>query len=137
MPEQPKIRQTENTSAGPQGHTGGARRGAENEINPYLYENLVSNLECQIASWIRRADREPNPAVAQSLRWKGEGLDYALRLLYVFKPDFDELVEKAGVLKCRGCGRVLKQDSCRPVTHSALCDACHEIECDEENFIAE
>jgi len=56
MTEEIPIRQsaTEATSAvpsGQQGITGGARCGAERttpEINRYLYENLVSNVESQI-----------------------------------------------------------------------------------------
>jgi hypothetical protein len=76
--------------------TGGARHGAEKEINVYLYENLVSNLDCQIRAWIRRAERQSNYEMAQQFRWKAEGLGYALRLLYVFKADFDEITEEFG-----------------------------------------
>jgi hypothetical protein len=137
--EQNQIRQTETSSADPHGHTGGSSvsRRTEREINPYLYENLVSNLECQISSWVRKADRESNSDIAQALRSKAEGLGYALRLLFVFKPDFEELVAEAGTLKCQGCGTVLKHDGCRQATDSIVCDACYEIGRDEENFIAE
>jgi hypothetical protein len=120
MTEQNHIRQTESESAGPQGHTGHASRhvGTESEINPYLYENLVSNLECQISSWIRKA--ESNPETAQQFRWKAEGLGYALRLLYVFKPGFEGLVEKAATLKCRGCSEVLELDTGGQATETSL-----------------
>ena len=101
MTEEIPIRQsaTEATSAvpsGQQGITGGARDGAERttpEINRYLYENLVSNLESQIEHWNRKAARQPNPDTAQTLRTKAEGLGYALRLLSAFEPEFRELTD--------------------------------------------
>ena len=69
MTEEIPIRQsaTEATSAvpsGQQGITGGARCGAEtiaSEINRYLYENLVSNLESQIEHWNRRLPVSQTP----------------------------------------------------------------------------
>ncbi len=61
------------------------------EINPYLYETLVSNVESQIEHWHRKAARQPNPETAQALRNKAEGLGYALRLLGAFEPEFREL----------------------------------------------
>ena len=101
MTEGIPIRQsaTEATSAvpsGQQGITGGARCGAEtiaSEINRYLYENLVSNLESQIEHWNRKAARQPNPDTAQTLRTKAEGLGYALRLLSAFEPELRELTD--------------------------------------------
>jgi len=67
------------------------------DFNRYLYENLMSNLECQQEYWKRKADsqEESNPAAAQALRLKAEGLGYALRLLNAFEPEFRELVERA------------------------------------------
>ena len=103
MTEEIPIRQsaTEATSAvpsGQQGITGGARDGAERsapEINRYLYENLVGNVENQIEHWTRKAAHQPNPETAQSLRTKAEGLGYALRLLSAFEPEFRELTDAA------------------------------------------
>jgi len=101
----------EATSAVPfaqQGITGGARSDAEietrtPEINRYLFENLVSNVECQIEHWNRKAAREPNPETAQTLRTKAEGLGYALRLLDAFEPEFRELTDAA--IHCGTDGR--------------------------------
>jgi hypothetical protein len=121
----------------PQWHTGREREGAEREINPYLYENLLSNVECQISQWTRQAERESNPEVAHALRAKAEGLRYALRLLFTFKPDFQELVQNARKRKCQGCGADLDGNGYRQATTSGLCDACYEIGRDEEIFIAE
>ncbi len=137
MTEQNQLRQTENHSGDPQGHTGGARYDAEKEINPYLYDNLASNLEAQISAWNRRADREADPETAQQFRWKAEGLGYALRLLYAFRPDFDDLVERTGVLKCQGCGREFEQDASRQDADLALCDACYELGHDEETCVTD
>jgi len=87
-----------------QGITGGARSGAEidtrtPEINRYLYENLVSNVECQIEHWNRKASRQQqqqsDPDTAQTLFAKAEGLGYALRLLDAFEPEFRELTDAA------------------------------------------
>ena len=68
MTEEITIRQRAAESTGAalssqQGITGGARCGAEieirtPEINPYLYENLVSNVEGQIDHWNRKAARQ-------------------------------------------------------------------------------
>ena len=76
-----------------QGITEGARDGAERwkpEINRYLYENLVSNVEGQIDHWNGKAapQQQPNPETARTLRTKAEGLGYALRLLGAFEPSF-------------------------------------------------
>ncbi|HEX5483775.1 MAG TPA: hypothetical protein VFZ08_14220 [Terriglobia bacterium] len=140
MTDEITIRQTteEATGAVPAGQrptTGGARLGAERKFNHYLYENLVSNLECQINAWIRKAAQEPE--IAQALRLKAEGLSYALRLLFTFKPEFQELVEKAGAPTCQGCGAGLEYSGYRQATDSSLCDSCYEIGRDEEIFIAE
>jgi hypothetical protein len=142
MTEEIKNRQTTEEANGaiPPGQpasTGGARHGAEKEINVYLYENLVSNLDCQIRAWIRKAERESDYEMAQQFRWKAEGLGYALRLLYVFKPDFDEITEEFGILKCRRCGRVLDLDDCPQYAESTLCDACGATGSSEEHPIAE
>jgi hypothetical protein len=109
--EEITIRQTaaEATRAvpsGQQGITGGARCGAERttpEINRYLYQNLVSNLESQIEHWNRKAARQPNSETARSLRTKAEGLGYALRLLAAFEPEFRELTDAA--IRCGADGR--------------------------------
>ena len=104
MTEEIRNRQTaaESTSAIPSGQyadTGGARGGAERstpEINLYLYENLVSNVESQTEHWNRRAARQPeDPETGRTLRTKAEGLAYALRLLSVFEPEFRELTDAA------------------------------------------
>ena len=103
MTEKIRNRQTaaESTSAvpsGQQGITGGARDGAETrtpEINRYLYENLVSNVQGQIEHWTGKAARQTDPETAQTLRTKAGGLGYALRLLSAFEPEFRELTEAA------------------------------------------
>lgn len=64
-------------------------------FNRYIYENLVSNVECQIEYWNRKAESQSNSQAAQVLRLKAEGLGYALRLLYAFEPEFRELVDCA------------------------------------------
>jgi len=64
-------------------------------VNPHLYQNLVVQIETQIEAWTREAVRHPNPEVAHHHWQKAEGLQYALRLLYAFKPEFDDLVEVA------------------------------------------
>jgi len=83
--------------SGQQGITDGARDGAERttQINRYLYENLVSNVESQIEHWTRKAARQPDPETAQTLRTRTEGLGYALRLLSAFEPEFRELADAA------------------------------------------
>lgn len=142
MTDEIKVRQTgqEATSAvqsGQKADTGGARCGAERKINRYLYENIVCNLECQISGWTRRAAREPQAEIAQAFRLKAEGLQYALRLLFAFEPEFQELVECAEKSKCTGCGAGLEHSSYTHVTDSDLCDSCYEIGRDEETFIEE
>jgi hypothetical protein len=97
------VRQTpaEATSVVPsarQGVTSDARCGAERtraEINRYLYQNLVSNVESQIEHWNRKGARQPDPNTAQILRTKAAGLGYALRLLAAFEPEFRELTDAA------------------------------------------
>jgi hypothetical protein len=64
-------------------------------VNPHLHENLLSQIESQIETWNRQAVRHPNPEEAHRLWQKAEGLQYALRLLYAFKPEFDDLVQAA------------------------------------------
>jgi hypothetical protein len=81
-----------------QGHAHEAAAGvgqATREFNRYLFQNLVSNVECQIEYWNRKADRQGNPTAAQPFRLKAEGLGYALRLLNAFEPEFQELVDCA------------------------------------------
>ena len=75
------------------------------EINGYLYENLVSNLESQVEHWTRRATRQPDPDIARILRSKAEGLGYALRLLAAFEPEFRELTDAAIRAALRDEGR--------------------------------
>ncbi len=145
MTEEIKARQTagETRSAvesGQRADTGGARRGAERkarELNRYLFENLVSNVEGQIEYWNRRASRESNPQAAEVLRHKAEGLGYALRLLNAFQPEFHELVAKAENRKCQGCGGELDYSDFRQVKDSDLCNSCYEIGRDGETSIAE
>ncbi len=61
--------------------------------NPYLYENLVSNLKSQIEYWNIKASKELNPVIATRLRDKAEGLGYALRLLHALEPEFSQTSE--------------------------------------------
>jgi hypothetical protein len=65
------------------------------DVNPYLYENLVSNFEGQIAHWTRQAASLPDDELAKSYRLKAEGLEYALRLLNAFEEEFRELTDCA------------------------------------------
>jgi len=64
-------------------------------LNPHLHENLLTQIESQIEEWNRQADRHPSPEEAHRLWQKAEGLQYALRILYAFKPEFDDLVQAA------------------------------------------
>ncbi len=145
MTEEIKTRQTaeETRSAvesGQRADTGGARNGAERkvrQINRYLYENLVSNVEGQIEYWNRRASCESNPQAADVLRHMAEGLGYALRLLNAFQPEFHELVAKAENRKCQGCGGALEYSDFQQASDSDLCDSCYEIGRDRETSIAE
>lgn len=81
------------------GNTVDSRIGAEGarpEFNRYLFENLMSNVECQIEYWNRKADcDDADPTTARVLRIKAEALGYALRLLNAFEPEFRELVDCA------------------------------------------
>ncbi len=72
------------------------------QFNRYLYENLISNVECQTEYWNRKADCQENPTAAQALRLKAEGLGYALRLLNAFQPEFRELVDCASRAAAEG-----------------------------------
>jgi hypothetical protein len=62
------------------------------QFNPHLHENLLCQIESQIETWNRQAVRHPNPEEAHRLWQKAEGLQYALRILYAFRPEFDDLV---------------------------------------------
>jgi len=64
-------------------------------LNPHLHQNLLVQIESQIEAWNRQAVRHPNPEEAHRFWQKAEGLQYALRVLYAFKPEFDDLVEAA------------------------------------------
>ncbi len=64
-------------------------------VNPHLHENLLVQIESQIEAWNRKAVRHLNPEEAHRLWQKAEGLQYALRMLYAFKPEFDDLVRMA------------------------------------------
>jgi len=69
--------------------------GHMEHLNPDLHENLLSQIESQIETWNRQAVRHPKPEEAHRLWQKAEGLQYALRVLYAFKPEFDDLVHAA------------------------------------------
>ena len=145
MTEEIRARQTAEemrsaVESGQRADTGGARRGAERkarQINRYLYENLVGNVEGQIEYWNRRASRESNPQAADVLRHKAEGLGYALRLLNAFQPEFHELVAKAENRKCQGCGGALEYRDFQQASESDLCSSCYEIGREGETSIAE
>lgn len=96
-------------------------------FNRSIYENLVCHVEGQIETWNRKAVGEANREAAHALRLKAEGLGYALRLLYAFKPEFEELVANAERTKCKGCGAELENRAHLPTTDSDLCDSCYEI----------
>ena len=64
-------------------------------FNPHLHQNLLVQIESQIEAWNRQAVRHPNPEEAHRLWQKAEGLQYALRVLYAFKPEFDDFLEAA------------------------------------------
>ncbi len=114
------------------GTPGGASRndGTESSrprFNRFIYENLLCHVEGQIETWNRKAVRESNPDAAHALWQKAEGLGYALRLLYAFKPEFDDLVASAMRTKCNGCGDELENRPKLPSADSDLCDSCYEI----------
>jgi hypothetical protein len=122
--------------------TGGASHndGTENSrpgFNKFIYENLLCHVEGQIETWNHKAAREANPEAAHALWLKAEGLGYALRLLYAFKPEFEELVASADRTKCHGCGTELETRGFRPATDSDLCDSCYEIAHDDAGLTAE
>jgi hypothetical protein len=125
------------------GTPGGASRndGTESSrpgFNHYLYENLLRHVEGQIETWNRKGVRKAIPEAAHALWQKAEGLGYALRLLYAFKPEFDELLASAERTKCAGCGAELERHPyLLPVTESDLCESCHEIVHDGANPTAE
>jgi hypothetical protein len=143
--EEIKARQTaeetrSTVESGQGADTGGARRGAENSgagFNRYLYENLLCNIECTIELWNRMAARHSNPESAHALWQKAEGLGYAIRLLYAFQPQFEELVASAEGLSCKGCGAKLDQSANRLPANSDLCDSCYEIGRDGQTSLAE
>lgn len=64
-------------------------------VNLHLHQNLTVQIESQIEAWDREGVRHPNPEGAHLLWQKAEGLQYALRIHYAFKPEFDELVRAA------------------------------------------
>ncbi|MBZ5565866.1 MAG: hypothetical protein LAP13_26035 [Acidobacteriia bacterium] len=64
-------------------------------FNRHIHENLLTQIENQIEAWNRQAVRHSSPEEAHRLWQKAEGLQYALRVLYAFKPEFDDLVEAA------------------------------------------
>ena len=64
-------------------------------LNPHLHENLVVQIKSQIEAWNRQAVRHTIPQEAHRIRQKAEGLQYALRVLHAFKPEFDDLVQAA------------------------------------------
>ena len=112
--------------------TGGASRndGTESSrsgFNRFIYENLVCHVEGQIEAWNRKAMSEAIPETSRALRLKAEGLGYALRLLYAFKPEFEELVTSAERTKCKGCGAEIENHPYQTVIDSNLCDSCYEI----------
>lgn len=132
MTEEIKTRQSEEAMSGHAAITGGASRNEGTEssrpsVNRFIYENLLCHVEGQIATWNRKAVREASPEVAHSLWKKAEGLGYALRLLYAFKPEFDELVASASRTKCNGCGAEFENRPNLPSADSDLCDSCYEI----------
>ncbi len=132
MTEEIKTRQSEEVTSGHAAITGGASRidGTESSrprFNHFIYENLLCHVEGQIETWNRKAVREMNPDAAHALWLKAEGLGYALRLLYAFKPEFDELLASAQQTKCNGCGAELENHPRLPAPDSDLCDSCYEI----------
>ncbi|PYV32952.1 MAG: hypothetical protein DMG22_11625 [Acidobacteria bacterium] len=78
-----------------QRHTKEADQTGGRDLNPYLYENLVSNFEGQIDHWERQAACLRDGGLATSYRLKVEGLKYALRLLDTFAEEFRELTDCA------------------------------------------
>ena len=64
-------------------------------LNPHLHQTLVVQTESQIETWNRQAVRYQNPEEAHRLWQKAEGLQYALRVLHAFMPEFDDLVQAA------------------------------------------
>ena len=64
-------------------------------VNPHPHENLIVQIESQIEAWNRQAVRHSKSEEAHRLWQKAEGLQYALRVLHAFKPEFDDLVQAA------------------------------------------
>jgi len=96
-PRQTTEHTTSGIESGQQADTGAASRNGATEnsrpgFNRYIFENLLCHVEGQIEHWNRMADRQSNPEAAHALWQMAEGLGYALRLLYAFKPEFEELV---------------------------------------------
>jgi hypothetical protein len=106
-------------------------------LNRHLYENLLCHVEGQIETWNRKAMREANLEAAHALWLKAEGLGYVVRLVYAFKPEFDELVASAERMKCKGCGAHLESRPYWPAADSDLCDSCYEIAHDGECLTTE
>jgi hypothetical protein len=63
-------------------------RPARKRVNPYLYENLLHNLEGQIARWRARAIQAGSFEEQRHWASKAEGVEYAIRLLNAFRLDF-------------------------------------------------
>jgi hypothetical protein len=69
------------------------------DFDPHIWENLISNVECQMEFWDRRADQQDPTEGAEAWIAKAEGLSYALRLLSACEPEFRELVACAKRLR--------------------------------------
>jgi hypothetical protein len=63
-------------------------RPVRKRVNPYLYENLLHNLEGQIARWRARAIQAGSFEEQRHWASKAEGVEYAIRLLNAFRLDF-------------------------------------------------
>jgi hypothetical protein len=140
--EEFKTRQTEEVTSGHAAATVGASRndGTESSrprFNKYIYENFLCHIEGQIEHWNRMAVRQSNPDAAHDLWLKAEGLGYALRLLFTFKPEFDELNASAMRTKCNGCGAELENRPNLPSADAELCDSCYEIAHDGDRTTAD
>lgn len=106
-------------------------------FNRFIYENLLFHIEGQIETWNRKAVREANPEAAHALWLKAEGLGYALRLLYAFKPEFEELVASAEQTKCKSCVTGPESSPYQITADSHRCNSCYAIALDGTNLTAE
>ncbi len=70
-------------------HKGPKGRAARKRSNPYLYENLLHNLEGQIERWRARAIQAESFEEQRHWASKAQGVEYAVRLLNAFRPDFE------------------------------------------------